>query len=105
MRTATLLAGSPDQPGSSDGAVAAARFDRPGGLACDAAGGIYVADTNNHTVRYIDTRGQVRTVLGTAGRAGHRVDALPGELTHPGCRAGARRLVVNSGNGLVRAGF
>lgn len=101
----TLLAGSPDEAGSSDGSVAAARFNRPGGLACDAAGGIYVADTNNYTVRYIDTRGQVRTVLGTAGRPGHRVDAVPGELTPRSLVLVPGGLVVNTGTGLVRAGF
>jgi hypothetical protein len=102
----TLLAGAPDESGSTDGAGATARFNRPTGLACDAAGGIYVADTSNHTVRYVDAQRMVRTVLGTAGRSGHRVDALPGELNEPRSLVLVPGgLVVNNGMGLVRAGF
>jgi hypothetical protein len=104
--TVSLLAGSPDETGTHDGAASAARFQWPSGLACDAAGGIYVADYGNHTVRYIDGQRRVRTVLGTAGRAGHRVDALPGELRGPGSLALVPGgLIVGTGMGLVRAGF
>lgn len=104
--TVTVLAGSPDQTGSNDGPALTARFDSPNGLACDPAGGVYVADTGNHTVRYVDAQRSVRTVLGTPGRAGHRVGTLPGELNLPSSLAlvpGA--LVVSTGQGLVRAGF
>ena len=104
--TVSLLAGSPDETGAQDGAATAARFQWPAGLACDAAGGVYVADRANHTVRYIDAQRRVRTVLGTAGRAGHRVDALPGELHGPGSLALVPGgLIVGTGLGLVRAGF
>jgi sugar lactone lactonase YvrE len=104
--TVSLLAGSPDETGTQDGAATVARFQWPSGLACDAAGGIYVADSGNHTVRYIDAQRNVRTVLGTPGRAGHRVDALPGELHGPRSLVLVTGgLVVSTGQGLVRAGF
>ena len=104
--TVSLLAGSPDETGTQDGAATVARFQWPSGLACDAAGGIYVADSGNHTVRYIDAQRKVRTVLGTPGRAGHRVDDLPGELYGPGSLVLVPGgLVVATGLGLVRAGF
>jgi sugar lactone lactonase YvrE len=104
--TVALLAGSPDARGRNDGPAAEARFEEPSGLACDAAGGIYVADSGNHTVRYIDAQRQVRTVLGTPGRAGHRVDVLPGELHNPHSLALVPGgLIVGTGMGLVRAGF
>lgn len=104
--TVELLAGSPDQPGATEGMGMAARFHWPGGLACDAAGGIYVADGANHAVRYIDARRQVRTVLGTLGQAGHRVDALPGLLYGSSSIALVPGgLVVATGMGLVHAGF
>ena len=104
--TVSLLAGSPDETGTQDGAASVARFQWPSGLACDAAGGIYVADSGNHTVRYIDAERKVRTVLGTPGRAGHRVDAVPGELYGPGSLVLVPGgLVVATGLGLVRAGF
>jgi DNA-binding beta-propeller fold protein YncE len=102
--TATLLAGSGG--GSQDGPALAAGFNFPQGLACDAHGGVYVADFGNHTVRYIDAQRNVRTVLGTAGVAGHRVDALPGELDSPRSLVLVPGgLVVATGQGMVRAGF
>ena len=101
-----LLAGAPDQPGSTDGPAALARFNFPAGLACDATGGIYVADYENHTVRYIDAQRKVRTVLGTPGRAAYRIDTLPGELHSPRSLVLVPGgLVVATGQGLVRAGF
>ena len=106
--TVALLAGSPDQweYGGADGPAAAVRFIAPEGLACDDTGGIYVADSGNHIVRYIDAQRRVRTVLGTPGQAGHRFDALPGELRSPSSLALVPGgLVVATGMGLVRAGF
>ena len=43
---------------------------RPRGLALDAAGGLLVADTQNHTVRRIAADGSVSTVAGSAGSPG-----------------------------------
>ncbi len=47
----TTLAGSFLGSGSSDGAGSAAQFNGPWGIAMDALGNLYVADTNNHTIR------------------------------------------------------
>jgi DNA-binding beta-propeller fold protein YncE len=102
----TLLAGSPNQGGAQDGPATVARFNLPTGLACDASGGIYVADSGNNTVRYIDAQRNVRTVLGTPGVQGHRVDALPGELDTPRSLVLVPGgLVVGSRHAVVRAGF
>jgi DNA-binding beta-propeller fold protein YncE len=104
--TVTVLAGSPDAAGDNDGPGASARFNGPEGVACDSAGGIYVADSRNHTVRYVDAQRRVRTVLGSPGRAGHRVDAVPGELNSPYSLALVPGgLIVSTGLGMVRAGF
>jgi sugar lactone lactonase YvrE len=104
--TVALLAGSSSARGHNDGPATEALFSEPSGLACDAHGGIYVADSGNHTVRYIDAQRQVRTVLGTPGRAGHRVDTLPGELHDPRSLVLVPGgLIVGTGMGLVRAGF
>ena len=103
---ASPLAGSPVEPGTVDGPAAEARFDRPLGLACDDAGGIYVADDFNHTVRYIDAQRNVRTVLGVAGQRGHAVGQLPGLLNQPHSLVLVPGgLIVATGLGLVRAGF
>ena len=104
--TVGLLAGSLDESGEADGPAASARFARPQGLACDSSGGLYVADTDNHTVRYIDAQRNVRTVLGTAGQRGHDVGRLPGLLDSPNSLAlVSGGLVVATGQGMVRAGF
>ncbi len=48
--------------GYRDGAAAQALFDTPSGVAVDAAGVIYVADTGNDAVRRIGRDGQVTTI-------------------------------------------
>jgi hypothetical protein len=63
--------GSPTgQYGSQDGTGTGARFQCPSGIAANANGDIYVADTNNHTIRKITSAGVVTTIAGTAGSYG-----------------------------------
>lgn len=50
------------QPGAVDGRAAEARFHTPCGVAVDAAGNIYVADTGNDAVRMISPAGVVSTL-------------------------------------------
>jgi len=50
------------RPGAIDGAASAARFHTPCGVAVDADGSIYVADTGNRAVRLISPAGIVSTV-------------------------------------------
>ena len=62
----TTFAGSAGNSGSADGTGSAARFRSPRGLAFDAAGNLYVNDSENFTVRRITPAGVVTTVAGTA---------------------------------------
>lgn len=47
----TTLAGAVAIAGTADGTGIAARFDNPAGVAVDATGKLYVADTRNHMIR------------------------------------------------------
>jgi len=67
--TVTTLAGLAGIPGDGDGTGSAARFRSPGGIA-SLGGDLYVADTENHTIRRIDPSGAVTTIAGSPGAAG-----------------------------------
>ncbi len=77
------LAGMRRLFGGVDGAGTQARFYAPRGLAVDSSGNVYVADTENSSIRKIDSLGNVTTVAGTLISVGTRVGALPGSLDHP----------------------
>jgi hypothetical protein len=65
----SVFAGS--ERGLEDGPAGSARFDTPSGLATDARGNLYIADTGNSAIRRISPEGLVSTVAGAnAGLSG-----------------------------------
>ncbi len=64
------LAGSAGPSGSTDGTGTAVRFSTPRGLAADSSGNVYVADSDNSTIRKITPAGVVTTLAGLAGVPG-----------------------------------
>ena len=46
-------------------AAASAQLDSPEGIACDSAGNLYIADTQNDRIRMVATSGIITTVAGT----------------------------------------
>jgi uncharacterized repeat protein (TIGR01451 family) len=62
----TTLAGTPRVPGAANGPGSTAQFNYPYGLAANATGTIYVADSYNKEVRKITSAGAVSTLAGSA---------------------------------------
>lgn len=58
--------------GKSDGPGRRARFNHPHGIVADPFGNLFVCDYFNHTIRKIDSKGEVTTVAGVPGRKGMR---------------------------------
>jgi sugar lactone lactonase YvrE len=101
----SIAAGLPGVSGSVDGPVGSARFNSPEGVAVDSEGAIYVADTENHTIRKI-VNGVVSTVVGRAGIADIIDGSGPGaRLNHPSgirCDTQGRLWIADSGNHAIR---
>jgi hypothetical protein len=67
----STLAGEALASGSADGIGSAARFNSPSALAVDLSHNVYVADTDNNTIRMIiPLTGVVSTLAGLAGASG-----------------------------------
>ncbi len=59
-------AGLGETAGNSDGNVADARFDNPGGVARDNLGNVFVVDSGNSRIRMISPGGAVTTIAGSS---------------------------------------
>ncbi len=73
----TTIAGTGTPGFSGDGGQAtSAQFNRPNGVALDAAGNLYIGDFENNRIRKL-SRGMITTIAGT-GTAGATGDGRPG---------------------------
>ena len=90
--------------GFRDGPGTSARFDTPSGIALDAGGVLYVADTGNHAVRRITRDGVVETLAGD-GSPGND-DGSPARFNGPvgvAVDASGRVIVADTYNDRIRA--
>ena len=105
----TTLAGLAGSSGTNDGTGTNARFFHPYGVAVDSAGNIYVADTDNFTIRQITRAGTnwvVSTIGGQPGSFGSKEGNGPGALfNYPSGVAvdhSGNIFVADSGNSTIR---
>ncbi|MEU7137349.1 SMP-30/gluconolactonase/LRE family protein [Streptomyces sp. NPDC046261] len=76
--TITTVAGNGSQDGSGDdGPAAKAALNAPRGVAVDAQGNVYIADTGNHRVRRVDAATATITTVAGTGKPGHSGDGEP----------------------------
>ncbi len=103
------LAGSVGSGYSGDGGIASeALLNRPAGVAVDASGSVYVADTGNYRVRKIDAATGIISTVGGAGTQGHSGDgdgAAAAQLARPAglaVDASGNLYIADSGSHRVR---
>jgi sugar lactone lactonase YvrE len=103
----TTLAGQLNVVGFADGAAASALFRLPVGIAVDASGTVWIADTQNHAIRRITTAGVVSTQAGLGSTAGN-VDGsnTAARLNQPSGLAftpSGSLVILDTGNHLLRS--
>jgi len=100
----STLAGS-GVSGFADGSGGAAQFNTPYGVACDANGNVYVADTYNHRIRKITPAGVVSTLAGDGTSGYHDGPGVGARFNNPtgvACDINGNVYVADQGQNLVR---
>ncbi|HEV2274370.1 MAG TPA: Ig-like domain repeat protein, partial [Acidobacteriaceae bacterium] len=103
----TTFAGTGEQGFAGDGGAAtSALLDSPAGVAIDAAGNFYIADTHNNRIREV-RGGTISTIAGTgeAGFSGDGGSAVLAALNHPtalAVDAGGNLLIADTDNHRIR---
>ncbi len=92
----TYAGANSDFAGAADGPLAASRFDMPEGMLIDRARNLmYVADSNNHTIRQIDLVAEtVTTIAGVPRERGSNDTTMAGGAVVPARLSLPRNLVL-----------
>ena len=104
----TTVAGTGISGHSGDGGPAtAARLNYPVGVAVDAAGNLYIADTGNSRIRKVTPAGVITTLAGTGigGYSGDGGPATAAQLKYPfgvAVDAAGNLYIADSGNNSIR---
>ena len=100
----STLAGS-GTPGFADGAGASAMFNNPSGIAVDASGAVYVADSSNNRIRKVTSSGTVTTLAGSGTAAWSDASGTSASFSNPtgvAVDASGNVYVADKGNNRVR---
>lgn len=102
------VAGGVEGFGGDGGLATSAQLRNPSGVAADASGNLYIADTANHRIRRIDAVSRLITTFagtGVAGAAGDGGPALNAQLQAPRGLAwdrGGNLYIADTGNNRIR---
>ena len=93
--------------GGDGGPAKLAMLNQPEGVAVDASGNLYIADTDNNRIRKISPGGIITTVAGTeiAGFSGDGGPATQAQLNHPegvAVDASGNLYIADTGNNRIR---
>ena len=101
----TTIAGDGGSVGHRDGVGTQAQFAYPNGIAINAEGQLFVANTHNNTIRKIDRNNNVSTIAGT-GIRGYRDDVgTQAQFAYPNgiaINAAGELFVADTNNNRIR---
>ncbi len=104
----STIAGTGAAGFSGDGGAAiSAQLSYPHGVAVDASGNLFIADSNNYRIRKIDTNGRISTIAGTGeiGFSGDGGAAISAQFDYPhsvAVDASGNLFIVDWGNHRIR---
>jgi sugar lactone lactonase YvrE len=103
----TIAGGSTAGFSGDDGPATLARLSGPGGMAFDAIGNLYIADSGNHRIRKVAPDGKISTVAGdgSRGNTGDNGPATKAALNSPedvALDASGNLYISDRGNGRLR---
>ena len=91
--------------GGDDGPASQAQLNHPEGVAVDASGNLFIADTDNDRIREVSPNGIITTVAGDAGFSGDGGPASQAQLNHPegvAVDAQGNLYIADTGNNRIR---